>query len=196
MIKRSEVRFYGGLDPVTGLADEKLPMNFDFIMLSVDCAFKSLPSSDFAAIVVIGIKGRKRFVLHVVNEHLDAAAIEETIRRLRLKYQAWTVLVEDKANGPAVIQRLKLNVPGVIEINPQGGKIARMYAAAAEWQAGDWYLDRRAAWTELFIEQITTFPNAKHDDMCDAMSQAAIWLSQRWVPTVTITNAFTGEPIA
>jgi hypothetical protein len=38
-----------------------------------------------------------------------------------------------------VTQRLKVNIPGVIEINPQGGKTARMFSAAAEWQAGDWF---------------------------------------------------------
>jgi len=87
------------------------------------------------AISVIGIKGRKRFVLNVVNKHLDAAATEAEIRRQREVHRPLgAVLVEDKANGPAVIQGLKLNVPGVIEINPQGGKIARMFAVAAEWQ--------------------------------------------------------------
>jgi len=46
-----------------------------------------------------------------------------------------------------------------------------------------------------FIEQITIFPNAAHDDMCDMMSQAAAWLLQSDPITVSITNAFTGLPI-
>ena len=76
----------------------------------------------------------------------------------------------------------------MVEINPQGGKVARMFAAAAVWQAGDWFVDRNAAWSEPFIEQITMFPNAGHDDMADAMSQASAWLLQLpirttyWVP--------------
>src|SRR5436309_2464048 len=108
-----------------------------------------------------------------------SGATEAEIRRQRDAHR-WVnaVLVEDKANGPAVVQRLKVNLPGVIEINPQGGKIARMFAAAAEWQAGDWFVDRNAAWTERFIEQIIMFPNAGHDDMADAMSQASAWLLQ------------------
>jgi len=105
------------------------------------------------------------------------------------------VLVEDKANGPGVTQRLKVNIPGVIEINPQGGKTARMFSAAAEWQAGDWFLSRNAAWAEPFIEQLTAFPNAANDDMCDMMSQAAAGLLQADTITVSITNAFTGLPI-
>src|ERR1700733_2838951 len=195
LIKRSEVQYYGGVDPVTGQTDEKLPEKFDLKVISVDCAFKNLPSSDFVAIMVIGVKGRKRFVLNVVNQHLDAAGTEEEIRRQRQLYQAGTALIEDKANGPAIIQRLKVNVPGVIEINPQGGKIGRMQAAAGEWQAGDWFLNRRAPWTEPLIEQLTTFPNSRYDDICDAMSQAASWLLQRSAPTLRIANAFTGEPM-
>ena len=52
-------------------------------LVSVDCAFKDLATSDFVAISVIGIKGRKRFVLNVVNKHSDAAATEAEIRRQR-----------------------------------------------------------------------------------------------------------------
>jgi predicted phage terminase large subunit-like protein len=196
IIKRSEVRYYGGIDPRTGQPDEKLPDNFDRKIISVDCAFKDLATSDYVAIGVIGIKGRKRYVLNVVNQHLDAAATEAEIRRQRDAHRPVSaVLVEDKANGPAVVQRLKVNVPGVIAISPEGGKTGRMFAAAPEWQAGDWVVDRNAAWSEPFIEQITMFPNAAHDDMCDIMSQAAAWLLQADTITVSITNAFTGLPI-
>lgn len=122
LIKRSEVRYYGGIDPRTGQPDEKVPTNFDLKLISVECSFKDAAASDFVA---IGVNGRKRYVLNVVNARLDAAATEAEIRRQRdVHPYIGTVLVEDKANGPAVIQRLKVNVPGVIEINPQGGKVA------------------------------------------------------------------------
>jgi predicted phage terminase large subunit-like protein len=197
LIKRSDACYYGGIDPRTGQPDEKLPTSFDMKLISVDCAFKDRATSDYVAILVIGVKGRKRFVLNVVNAHLDAAATEAEIRRQRDVHRAISaVLVEGTANGPAVIQRLKINVPGVIEINPQGGKTARMVAAAPEWQAGDWYVDRNAAWTEPFLAQITTFPNAANDDMSDGMSQAASWLLLASMPSVTFSNAFTGEIFA
>ena len=68
-----------------------------------------------------------------------------------------------------------------------------MAAAMPEWQGGDWYVDRNAAWTEPFIEQITLFPNSRNDDMADMMSQAAAWLALASMPSLTISNAFTGE---
>jgi predicted phage terminase large subunit-like protein len=193
-IKRREVRYYGGVDPTNGQADEQVPSYFDRKVISVDCAFKNTSTADYVAILVIGVKGRKRYVLDVINQHLDAAATEAAIRRLREVHKPCAAIVEDKANGPAIISRLKASVPGVIEVNPQGGKTARMFAAAPEWQAGDWIVDRNAAWTEAFVEQITMFPFARHDDMVDAMTQAASWLLQALPQhTVRISNAFTGE---
>jgi predicted phage terminase large subunit-like protein len=191
MIKRMEVRYYGEMDAATGQLDERLPATFDMKIISVDCAFKDAATSDYVAIGVIGVKGRKRYVLNVVNAHLDAAATEAEIRRQRDVHRpVGAVLVEDKANGPAVVQRLRMNVPGVIEIKPLGGKTARMFAAAPEWQAGDWYVDRNAAWTEPFIEQITTFPNGRHDDQADMMTQTSAWLLRRDIPTVTFSTVY------
>jgi predicted phage terminase large subunit-like protein len=103
------------------------------------------------------------------------------------------LLFDDKANGPAVIERLKANIPGVVAINPKGGKVARMFAAAPEWQAGDWYVGRRAASTECLVEQLTMFPAGRYDDMVDGMTQAACWLASYQLPTVESHNAFTGE---
>src|SRR5215469_5603638 len=123
LIKRSEVSYYGGIDPRTGFADEKLPDHFDRKVISVDCAFKDVATADYVAIIVIGVKGRKRYVLNVINKHLDAAATEAEIRRQRdLYYPISAVLVEDKANGPAIVQRLQCNLPGVIAINPRAAR--------------------------------------------------------------------------
>ena len=191
MIKRQQVRYYGGIDPATGLPDETLPETFDFKLISVDCSFKDSATADYTAIGIIGVKGRKRYVLNIVNQRLDAGATEAEIRRQRDVHRpVRAVLVEDKANGPAVIERLKANIPGVVPIQPQGGKTSRMFAAAAEWQAADWYVARNAAWTEPFIEQITTFPACRHDDMVDMMTQASVWLLQRPRGGWRMTNAF------
>ncbi|PYV62876.1 MAG: hypothetical protein DMG97_39235, partial [Acidobacteria bacterium] len=50
LIKRSEVRYHAGIDPRTGQPDEKLPDTFDRKIVSVDCAFKDLATSDYVAV--------------------------------------------------------------------------------------------------------------------------------------------------
>jgi predicted phage terminase large subunit-like protein len=180
------VRYYGGFHPVTREPDELLNPDrlaserprFDRCVISVDCSFKDLKTSDYVAIGVIGVRQRKRFVLNIVNAHLDVDGTVKEIKNQKQMYpQVTAVLVEDKANGPAVVNALKRDVSGVIEIEPEGGKVSRVFAVAPEWQAGDWYVDRNAMWTEPFVQQITMFPTAAHDDMVDMMSQAGIYLS-------------------
>jgi predicted phage terminase large subunit-like protein len=176
MIKRSDVMYYGGRDPDTGDADERLPEKFDLILTSVDAAFKDLKTSDYVCVGTIGVKGRKRYILEVVNKHLDAPATETEARRQREKYKSSAVLIEDKANGSAVIKSMRRNVSGVVPIEPEGGKISRFFAMCGEWQAHDWYLDRTAAWEDQTVTQLTKFPGVKNDDIADMISQAAIYL--------------------
>jgi hypothetical protein len=57
----------GGIDPRTGQPDEKLPDTFDRKIISVDCAFNDLATSDYVALAVIGVAkakpARSRWVL-------------------------------------------------------------------------------------------------------------------------------------
>lgn len=178
MIKRNEIMYYGGVHPQTMELDEKLPDKFDAIITSVDAAFKDLKTSDYVAVGTVGVKGPKRYIFEVVNKHLDAKATEVEAKRQKLKWGSTHVLIEDKANGSAIIKSMKRHVTGVIAVEPEGGKVSRFFAICGEWQALDWYVDRNAAWTEPFIEQITKFPGVKNDDMADMMSQVAVYLQK------------------
>lgn len=179
MIKRADVRYYGGVDPLTGLRDAELPESFDQILVSADCAFKDLKTSDYVCVGTIGVKGPNRYILDLANAHLDEPATTMEIERQRTAHNATSILVEDKANGSAIIKNLRRKIAGVIEINPEGGKLARLFASSGEWQSGNWYVSRTAAWTEPFITQLITFPNAANDDMVDMMTQVCVWLQSR-----------------
>jgi predicted phage terminase large subunit-like protein len=180
MVKASDLQYYGGTDPRTAEPDEHLPKIFDLKIISVDCASKDYSDSDYTAILTIGIKGRKRYVLDCINAHLDVNAMETAIRAQRERHgPVNAILVEGAASGIAVFQRLRVNVGGVIDISPAGGKVARMAATSPEFQAGDWYFPRHARWTQPLTAQLLAFPRSRNDDMVDALSQAAIWLAQQ-----------------
>ena len=80
----------------------------------------------------------------------------------------------DKANGPAIIQELKHHIGGLIEVQPEGGKIARAHAVSPLAEAGNVYLPHPAIapWVEALIEETASFPNGRHDDQVDALTQA------------------------
>jgi predicted phage terminase large subunit-like protein len=78
-------------------------------------------------------------------------------------------LVEDKANGPAIIDALRNELNGIVAVSVQGSKEARVHAAAPDLEAGNYWLPR-TEWAEEFVEECAAFPNAAHDDMVDAWS--------------------------
>ena len=89
------------------------------------------------------------------------------------------VLIEDAANGPAVCQLLKRQVPGLIAIPPKGSKASRAHAVAPLVEAGQVRFARKA---ESLIEELLAFsPRGGVDDQVDAFCQGVLWIeAQFW----------------
>jgi phage terminase large subunit-like protein len=63
-------------------------------------------------------------------------------------------------------------VSGLIPNNAKGSKVVRARAVASYVEAGDVWLNAHGPWLGLFLEEVSGFPQAAHDDQVDAMSQA------------------------
>ena len=143
-------------------------------VISVDAAFKGGEDNDFVSVQVWGKLGENYYLRCCLNRHLDFPGTLAAIRTVAKLYPAARcVLIEDKANGPAVIQTLQREM-FCIPVNPLGGKLARVNAVAPAIESGHVYvpLTEKAAWAEDFIDQFTAFPAGAHDDMVDAATQA------------------------
>jgi predicted phage terminase large subunit-like protein len=152
-----------------------LPDEMDHQLQSWDMAFKDLKTSDYVAGGVWGAKGADRYLLDQVRERLG---FRETLAAVKTMTKKWPKaalkLVEDKANGPAVIQALRHQIPGLVAVVPDGGKVARAQAVSPQVESGNVYLPHPAIapWVEAFVEECSTFPNGKYDDQVDQMTQA------------------------
>jgi phage terminase large subunit-like protein len=82
-----------------------------------------------------------------------------------------TTLIEDKANGSAIIQILRKKIGGIIAVDPFGGKVSRVNAIAGAIESGNCHLPVDKPFTEDFVDECSAFPNGQHDDQVDAMSQ-------------------------
>lgn len=174
MLKRDWWKFYRG-DPKDIKCDEQLQ--------SWDCTFKDSDGSDFVVGQVWGRKGADKYLLDQVRGRMDITATMQAITTLSNKWPRTTLkLIEDKANGPAVIQMLRRKVSGLVPVNPEGGKVARASAVAPEIESGNVYLPEDAPWVHDFIEECAAFPKGAHDDQVDTMSQALNRLQYRFIP--------------
>jgi len=145
-------------------------------VISVDASFKGAEVNDFVSIQVWGKLGADYYLRYCLNQHLDFPGTLAAIRTVRRLYpEARAVLVEDKANGSAVIQTLQKEM-FCIPINPLGGKEARVHAVSPAIESGHVYVPEGEPWVAAFIDQFTAFPAGKNDDMVDAASQALTYL--------------------
>ena len=149
-------------------APEELPP-LACTVLSVDAAFKD--TDDSVAIHAWGKSGANMYLLERCTRRMDFPNTLLEIRRMHARHRPQRTLIEDKANGPAIIAMLHDTLPGIVPVNPQGGKIARAHAVSAAIEAGNVYLPAGRDAQEL-IEQCAAFPNGAHDDDVDAMTQA------------------------
>src|SRR6201999_3237592 len=159
--------------------------HFDFMVQSWDCTFSGGSDNDFVAGQVWARSGGKYYMLpHRTYDRLDFGPTMAAIKSCHGKFpRAHAILIEDKANGPAIISELQKEIPGVVPINPEGGKVARAQATAPLWEAGSIELPDPQVfgcpWMEDYLHSICTFPKAAHDDDMDSTSQALIYMRSR-----------------
>ena len=140
----------------------------------MDASFKGEDNSDYVSIQVWAKKNQDYYLRYCLNKQLNFPDTLEAIKTIyRLFPRARTVLIEEAANGHAIIQTLQREM-FIIPVTPLGGKISRVNAVSPAIESGHVYLPdpAKAPWVSDYIDQWTAFPNSKYDDMVDATSQA------------------------
>ena len=123
--------------------------------------------------------GSNFVLLDQIRELMDCSTTVKRIVEVSGKWRGATAkLIEDKANGSAVIQMLTNQISGIIPVNPSGGKIGRAAAISPLMEAGNIYIahPQMFPWVNGFLEECAAFPNGAHGDPVDAMTQALL----RW----------------
>lgn len=148
---------------------------------SWDCSFKDLASSDWVAgHVWYYLPDDDCFYLtEVRNDQWDILATMANIEAARNSHPGIVnTLIEDKANGPAIITLMEGQVAGLVPVTPLGSKEARLIACTPAFAAGRVKVRRGMPWTQRVREELTRFPRYTTDDNVDAATQALGWFLQ------------------
>lgn len=186
-------RYYGGE------GDPELPLQFRRRICSVDCTFKDTAGTDMVAFTLWGQNDDGMWLLDIINQRLDFPATLDTIRAMQPAWEYNELLIEDKANGAAVIATLKREASGYLlhECNPLGGKEARANAASVEFKNGRVLFPRHAAWIEEYTSQLLKFPADTYDDLVDSTTQALNYVAGTGPMTVTtVAWGHSAEPFS
>lgn len=161
---------------------QRPPRPYDERVISVDATFKKSATSDYVSMHVYGRYGYATH--HVLDEVRGRMSYPETraaLRDLARKWRPHAILVEEKANGAALVADLCDEIPGIIPFLPDkyGDKVTRAQLSSSWWAAGNFELPAGVEWSGDFVEEHVSFPTGTHDDRVDDCSQYVLWSHQR-----------------
>lgn len=152
-----------------------MPRSFDVIIQSWDMNFKETDSGSY---VVGQVWGRKGGNFYLLDQSRGRWSFVETQRHMMALSTRWKEardkLVEEAANGSAIISSLHDVLPGIIPTSAKNSKAARLAAVSGMIESGNVYIPDNsiADWADDFVEEVCGFPYAMNDDQVDAMTQA------------------------
>ncbi len=173
VLKRTYWKFY-----------KELPSGFDIVVTSWDMTFKETKAGSFVVGQCWARRGGDFFLLPImIRGRMDFIEALEGVKNLARQYPfAVGHLVEDKANGPAVISMLTKTIPGLVPILPHGTKVARAVAVTPPLAAGNVYIPDPsiAPWVTDFVEECAKFRGSDNEvnDQVDTATQAILYLLQ------------------
>jgi len=147
---------------------------------SWDLPFKNSEASAKCAGIIMARKGAEIFIIDLVNDKMSFTDSITAIKALSAKHpKARAKVVEDKANGPAIINYLQKDLPGMIPFNPKGSKEDRALSVAPYFEAGNVYFPDYAPWKGDLIDDLLKFPNSQYKDTVDALVQGILYLMDK-----------------
>lgn len=151
-----------------------------------DCAFKAEEDGSYVVGQLWLYYKAQFFLVDQVRDHMDLPATVSKIKDLRHKplwNKTGAIVVEDKANGPAVLQTLGKVLPGMVPWSPgTQSKVERANSVAVYFEAGNvWLPEKHDGWVSDYVEEMAKFPRATNDDQVDATSGALLYLTRSGV---------------
>lgn len=196
--------------PESGIVFQKkmfLPLGKDMLkevkrkvaysILTADTAFKDTESSDYTAMLHIGVvpmttrRLGQDFVqntLVVLDAYCDRVPAASVPRVIKERYKDWApreIIIEDAASGTAAIQALRSAGFPVTGFNPRkmpkgrNAKVERANLAAMLIASMPIMYDERNASVQAALQSWLEFPRGDHDDLVDALVTGVLFLRAR-----------------
>ncbi|HWZ21671.1 MAG TPA: phage terminase large subunit [Cytophagaceae bacterium] len=158
-----------------------------------DTAYKIGEENDYTARTTWGIFYHNNdnpniILLEAMNKRLTFPELRAEVVESYYDFDPDIVLIEDKVSGISLIQELKkLGIRLKAMARGKGDdKVSRAHVASVMLEQGVVWYPKGCAWATEVIRQCASFPNAKHDDLTDTVTDALIFL--RNFKRITVPN--------
>jgi len=165
MIRREWLRYY----------DEPPKRSYcSNIVLSWDTAAKGGAQNDWSVCTTWLLEDNYYYLLDLTRGRFEYPELRDTALALARRFEPQTILVEDASTGISLAQELRRGPRyyGVQAIPIHHDKIGRLFVQQAKFAAGLVLFPRHAPFLPALEAELLTFPQGKHDDQVDSISQA------------------------
>jgi predicted phage terminase large subunit-like protein len=143
----------------------------------IDGAYTKDTRNDPNGIQISGKSGDNLYIFKSIDKYLEMPELKNFITSFvqSCGVPVSQILVEPKASGKSLVQLLRretrYNVSELTTNFVRYSKIERARASSPFIEGGRVYLVKDN-WNDAFLQQVSTFPNAKHDEHIDVTSYA------------------------
>jgi predicted phage terminase large subunit-like protein len=151
-----------------------VPVLWHETLQSWDLTFKKKEDSDFVVGQVWSRFGTNCYLRFEKRGRMGFGESKRAVRAVSAAYpEATAKLVEEKANGAALLEELKDELEGLIAVNDDG-VLEQAWAIQPLVEAGQIFVPDPADWPEVeeWLDEVCAFPKAVHDDRVAAFTQA------------------------
>ncbi|BBC01954.1 MULTISPECIES: phage terminase large subunit [Bradyrhizobium] len=165
MIRRSWLRYYDTQPAQTYRTK---------IIQSWDCAAKEGAQNSWSVCTTWLIVDRNDYyLLDVTRGRYEYPRLRQTALALAEKYNPAAIVIEEASTGIALGQDLRdMGRFRVRSVPVDRDKATRLYVQAAKFEAGRVYFPKNALFLPDLETELLTFPQGKHDDQVDSITQA------------------------
>lgn len=155
----------------------------DILVFSIDSASKVGFKNDFTVIMIWVINGEDLVIYDILRIKLEFGDLLKLITNLITSHNPKFVLIEDASSGIALIQELKrfdINGSKILGIKSRQTKFMRFIGVVSYFEMKRVKFCKNINALNYIIEEVTSFPNSKNDDVIDAISIFLIWYSKNF----------------
>jgi predicted phage terminase large subunit-like protein len=145
---------------------------------SWDTASKTGDSNDWSVCTVWLQTDSQYHLIDLCRVRMDYPSLKRKALELAWRDHPNAVLIEDMGIGSALLTELAAERVPTISIHPTTDKVTRLYVKAGLFEAGRVVFPERAPWLADLEAELFSFPQARHDDQVDSISQALTWLTR------------------
>jgi predicted phage terminase large subunit-like protein len=135
-------------------------------------ANKQGEENDYSVCSTWRIYDKRYYLIDLLRGRFDFPTLRTKVSQQAKLHKASQILIEDAGFGTALIQELKTAHFSVVGVKPEYDKKIRMAIQSAKFENGQVFFPKEAPWLRDLEDELFAFPNGRHDDQVDSISQA------------------------